>query len=86
MNYKKQFVSVTFGTTSTDFHFISGTLDKTGKVRTDTGYEDDFMTGERIKVKGVTTLIDNDTYKYEYYQIDAKGNEFKSMEIIYTRK
>jgi hypothetical protein len=85
-NYKKQFVSVSYGNSDTEFHFMFGTLDKTGKVRTDTGYEDDFMTGERIKVKGTTTLIDNDKYKYEYYQTDSKGNEYKSLEIIYTRK
>ena len=85
-NYKKQFHSVTFTNAGTDLHFMSGTLDKTGKVRTDTGYEDDFMTGKKIKVKGITTLIDNDKYKYEYYQSDTKGNEFKLMEIIYTRK
>jgi len=85
-NYKKQFESVTFGTTGTGLFLMYGTLDNTGKTRTDTGYVDDVVTGERIKIKGVTTLISNDSYKYEFYQTDDKGNEFKSMEITYTRK
>jgi hypothetical protein len=85
-NYKKQFVSVTFGTSGTDFVLMYGTLDNTGKTRTDTGYVDDVVTGERIKLKGVTTLIDNDTYMYEMFQTDPRGNEFKYMEITYTRK
>lgn len=84
-NSKKQFVSVTFTNAGTDIHLMYGTLDETAKIRTDNGYVDDFMTGEKIKVKGVTTLIDNDKYKYEYYQSDAEGNEHKSLEIIYTR-
>ncbi len=85
-NYKKQFVSVTFGTSGTDFVLMYGTLDNTGKIRTDTGYVDDVVTGERIKLKGVTTLIDNDTYTYEMFQTDPQGNEFKYMEITYNRK
>ena len=85
-NYKKQFVSITFGTTGTEFFLMYGTLDNTGKIRTDTGYADDVVTGERIKLKGVTTLINNDTYTYEMFQTDPQGNEFKYMEITYTRK
>jgi hypothetical protein len=85
-NYKKQFVSVTFGSSGTEFVHMYGTLDDTGKIRTDTGYVDDVVTGERVKLKGVTTLINKDTYTYEMFQTEPRGNEIKYMEIIYTRK
>jgi hypothetical protein len=85
-NYKKKFVSVTFGTTGTDLSFMSGILDKTGKIRIDTGQYDDFFTGKKTKVKAITTLINNDQYTYEYYYFDPQGNKIKSMEITYTRK
>lgn len=85
-NYKKQFFSVTYGTSGTDFVLMYGTLDSTGKIRTDTGHVDDVVTGERIKLKGITTLINNDTYTYEMFQTDPRGNEIKYMEITYTRK
>jgi len=85
-NYKKQFASVTFGNSGTDFVLMYGTLDNTGKIRTDTGYVDDVVTGESVKLKGVTTLINNDTYTYEMFQTDSQGKELKYMEITYTRK
>ncbi len=85
-NYKKEFVSVSYGTTGTNLSFMSGTLDKNAKIRIDTGHYDDIFTGEKLKVKGVTTIIDKDRYTYEYYYFDPRKNEIKSMEITYTRK
>jgi hypothetical protein len=36
--------------------------------------------------RGVTKIIDDNSYSYEMYMTDEKGVEFKSMELIYTRK
>ncbi len=85
-NYKKEFVSVTFGNDGTGFLLMHGTLDKSGKVRTDYGQVDDYLTSEKVKIKAVTTLVNKDKYTYELYQLDAKGNEIKYMEITYLRK
>lgn len=86
-NYKKKFVSVTFGNMSTDLSFMSGTLDKTGKIRTDFGEQDDAVTGAKVKVKAVTTILSPDKYTYDYYHIDSQGKkENKVMTITYFRK
>ena len=36
--------------------------------------------------KGVTKFIDDNRFKYEMYISNPDGNEFRSMEINYTRK
>jgi hypothetical protein len=86
-NFKEEFFAISFSGMATGYFVTSGTLDKSGKTRTETGIiHDYYITGKKIKVKGVTTIINRDKYVYQFYQPDSKGNEFKSMEIIYTRK
>jgi hypothetical protein len=85
-NYKKKTFAIQVSTLDTGYFVSSGTLDKTGKVRTETGIMDDIITGEKIKITSVTTIINNDKYTYEMYQTDSKGSRFKSLEITYTRK
>ena len=85
-NYQGKVISVTFGNLSTDFSLLSGTLENNGKTRIDTGTRTDIFTGEEYKVRAVTTIIDQDSYKYEYYKSDAAGNERRTMEIMYTRR
>jgi hypothetical protein len=45
----------------------------------------DPLTGEPVTVKGVTTHLDDDHYRYESYVIDAEGAEVKMLEILFTR-
>ncbi len=85
-NYKKEFYAVTFSTMDTGYFVSRGTLDKSGKTRTETGIMDDYFTGKKIKIKAITTIINRDKYVYEFYQPDSRGNEIKTLEIIYTRK
>ncbi len=85
-NYRKKFWSVTFGNIGTDYSLMSGTLDETGKIRTDYGEMENFFSGEKYRVKAVTTIIDENKYTYEYYRVDSSGNEIKTMEITYFRK
>jgi hypothetical protein len=85
-NYKKEFIAISIDNMSTNVYITAGTLDKAGKVRTETGTFDDIFSGGKYKVKAVTTLLSKDKYSYESYRIDSKGSEFKTMEIIYTRK
>jgi hypothetical protein len=87
-NYKKQFMTLWIDSTGTGFSLTAGTLDQTGKIRTETGEWDDFMTGVKAGVKIVTTLIDADKYLFEMFMVDlnAPGKEFKNMEMLSTRK
>ena len=85
-NYKQEFFSITLSKQRTDYFLTTGQLDKTGKIRTDTAVRTDFFTGEQYRVRAITTIINQDKYTYEYYQIDPEGNEIKRMDITYTRK
>lgn len=85
-NYTKKFFSVTFGNDSTGYSTMSGTLDETGKIRTDHIEIEDPQTGKKVKIKSITTIINKDKYTYESYQVDPKGNEVKFLEITYARK
>jgi hypothetical protein len=44
------------------------------------------MTGKPAKIRTVTRIVDPNQHVYEMYAPDPKGNEFKMMEIVYTRK
>ena len=86
-NFLKKFQTIWFDNAGTGFYKTSGTLDKTKKIKIETGLFDDFMSGGKSKVRWVTTIIDDNKYKFEMYAQDYKtGKEYKNGEIIYTRK
>ena len=85
-NYKQEFFSITLSKQRTDYYLTTGQLDKTGKIRTDTTVQTDIFTGKEYRAKAITTIINQDKYTYEYYNIDPEGNEIKRMDITYTRK
>jgi hypothetical protein len=84
-NYQGNYFAIQLSTLDTGYFISTGVLDKSGKVRTETGIMDD-VSGEKIKLKAVTTLLDRDTYRYELYAVDPRGKETRSMEIVYNRK
>lgn len=85
-NFKKQYVTMWLDNAGTGIYQTSGTLDKASKTRTETGLWDDFMTGGKSKVRWTTKIIDDNKYIFEMYGPDPTGKEYKSGEIIYTRK
>jgi hypothetical protein len=86
-NFKKKFVTIWFDSTGTGFYQTSGSLDTSRKIKIESGIWDDFMTGGKSKVKWVTKIIDDNNYRFDMYNEDPKtGKEFKSVEIVYTRK
>lgn len=84
-NYKREFFAIQLNTMGTGYYLSTGSLDKTGKIRTDTAVVEDPVSG-KLNVKAVTTLLDRDRYRYDFYVIDDKGKETHVMEVIYTRK
>lgn len=84
-NLHKKYTGYWIDSTGTGFFPFTGTLDKSGKIRTDYGEWDDFMTGGKTKVKMVTTILNRDSYKFEMFMIMADGKEFKSNHILYHR-
>jgi hypothetical protein len=61
-----------------------GTVDKSGKVWTMTGQMPDPQTGSPLTKRSVVTLQSDDQHKLEMY-FGKDGQEFKAMEIEYTR-
>jgi hypothetical protein len=64
-----------------------GAFDASGRVLTATGKIDEPMTGEKDKtVKCVIQIVDKDKHVFSFYDLVGTPNEFKAVEITYTRK
>ena len=84
--FKKQYVSIWMDDMSTAIYHLSGKYDADSKVAEETGVWDDVVTGEQTAVRSVTTILSDNTYRADMYATGADGKEFKTMEILYTRK
>jgi hypothetical protein len=80
-NYKKKFISTWLDNMGTGILVSSGTLDKTGKILTEVGEMDDFMTNSMVKYKIVNIKVDADTFKMLMYSIYPGKKELKTMEM-----
>jgi hypothetical protein len=85
--FKKKYVSIWIDNMGTGIFVSEGTADASGKVCTYFGKAHDPMTGEPDKVvRSVAREISPDKVVYEMYDRPAGQDEFKTMEIVYTRK
>jgi len=84
--YRKEFIGSWMDTMGTMMMILSGTADASGKVINMSSEIDDVMSGKRIKVRSVVRIVDANRHIYEMYGPDPAGKEFKTMEIVYTRK
>jgi len=84
-NFNKKFVGTWLDSNGTGLFPYEGTLDASGKVRTDTATWDEVMTGGKNDVRMVTTIVDKNTYKFDMYMKYPGAPEFKSMEMTYSR-
>ena len=82
-NVKKEFFSTWIDNFGTGIMYLTGTYDEASKILTYTGTSLDPM-GMEYKVRETMNLVDNDTHLFEMY-MDQGGQEFKSMEIKFTR-
>ena len=87
-NFEKKFISIWIDNSGTGIYMSEGTLDSTGKIRTETGMWNDIVTGGKNKVKMVYKTVDNDTFHFDMFMSGGMygDKEFKSMEVTYTRK
>jgi len=65
--------------------FSVGTMDASKKSFTVTGSYDDPMQG-KVTMRQVTTILDKDHYKMEFFNKGSDGKEFKTGEITAVRK
>jgi len=84
--FQNKYVTFWIDSMSTNFYLTSGTLDASGKVLTETGTWPDPLTGKTQKVKNVTTFLEDGKYRFEMFMVMPDDKEFKSMELLATRK
>lgn len=86
-NTAKKYQNVWMDSMSTGMGIGTGTYDPASKTITTEMSMSCPMEGGEKSFRGVIKLIDDDHYAYEMYTNDPKsGEEFKAMEINYTKK
>jgi hypothetical protein len=85
-NYKKHFIGTWMDAMGTMVMISTGQADASGKVLTFTSTMDDVVSGKSMSVREVARVVDANKHVFEMYGPDKSGKEFKTMEIVYTRK
>lgn len=83
---KNKYVTVWADNFMSNFMVSEGTCDPSGKVITFHGESTDPWTGETTTDKSVMRILNNDKHVFEMYMTSPDGDEFKSLEVTYTRK
>lgn len=85
-NASKQVESTWVDNMGTGMMFLKGNHDGKSKTMELKGEFTDPMTGKVKPVRETFTYVDDNTRKMEMFDVDANGSEYKSMEIVMTRK
>jgi hypothetical protein len=85
-NLAGRFVGTWMDTMGTTIMVTSGTADASGKVMTFTGEMADAVSGKMVSMREVIRVVDRSRHVFEMYAPDSTGKEYKSMEIVYTRR
>lgn len=84
-NGKKVYISTWIDNFGTGLMYMEGKYDEASKKIIYTGKMYDPMAGKDADCKETIKMVDDKNYEMEMYYID-NGKEFKTMELIYTRK
>ena len=84
-NYKQMYNNLWVDNFGTGFYLSTGTCNPDGSECTDMGFWSDPIHGD-YQVRQITRIIDDNTFTMEMYMLEQGKDEFKSMEITYTRK
>lgn len=82
----QEFTSVWIDNMSTGIMIMNGTYDESTKTINFAGTVVDPITKKEKAVRETYTIVDENTRKMEMFDVDFSGKEYKSMEIIMTRK
>jgi len=83
-NVSGRYVGAWIDNMGTGVMSLTGDLDASGKVMTMTGEIVDPLTHKKMTYKGVSTHVDDDTFRYDSYMVDG-GKEVKVMEMTGKR-
>jgi hypothetical protein len=85
-NLKKRFFTTWMDSMSTGLMVAEGTADASGRTMTFNGEMADPPSKSFKRMRSVVTEVDERTRKFEAFSPGPDGKEFKSMEMLYTRK
>lgn len=85
-NQSRKYVSTWIDNLSTGPMNYTGSASADGKVFTLSADFLDPVTSQKMVNKGVTTILDKDSFKYESYMVGADGKEFKNLEVVAKRR
>lgn len=85
-NMGKQYVGMWLDNLGTGILHFEGGCDTSGKVRTMVADTPNPVTGKTMKNKGVTTILNDNSYMYESFIVQPDGTEFKQMELVAKRR
>ena len=85
-NVKKTFVTTWIDNMGTGMMVMEGKWDEKTKTLNTKGKQTDPMTGKDMDVRETFQIIDDNTQKMEMFMTPAGGKEYKSMEVVFTRK
>ncbi|BAV06113.1 hypothetical protein FLA_2128 [Filimonas lacunae] len=86
-NYKKKYLSSWIDNMGTGIMNMEGTWDATTKTIAFTGKCTNPANGKEYTMREVFTMVDENNHKMEMYGPDSKtGKEYKTMEIVLTKK
>jgi len=85
-NAKKKFITTWIDNMGTGIMVMEGTWDDKTKTLHSKGKQTDPMSGKDMDVRETFQIIDDNTQKIEMFMTNAGAKEFKSMEILLTRK
>ncbi|RXR32233.1 DUF1579 domain-containing protein [Flavobacterium piscinae] len=85
-NASQEYTSTWIDNMSTGIMVISGKYDEATKTINFSGTTVDPVTKKEKAIRETYTIVDKNTRKMEMFDVDFSGKEYKSMEIIMTRK
>lgn len=85
-NITKKYVATWVDNMGTGIMSSTGTLDATGKIFTYEGESSDPMSGKVVKMKMISTIVDDKKHTFVMNGPGPDGKDMKMMEITYTKK
>jgi hypothetical protein len=85
-NASQEYTSTWIDNMSTGIMVITGKYDEATKTINFSGTTVDPVTKKEKPIRETYTIVDDNTRKMEMFDVDFSGKEYKSMEIIMTRK
>lgn len=81
-----EFVSTWRDSRGTYTLVFQGKCDANCAIRTMTADFTDPVSKTALTIKSVTTIVDDDSYRYESYIVTPSGTEIKNLELVAARK